>query len=142
MAIYNTSSDAVNTAVRSFLTKVGEYYLGRSFNTGSGKGKETWQHIKEIIFDNECAYCGEQNQLLQIEHLVMFNRKEYGLHHPGNIVPCCKTCNKRERKADGTYTNWSEHLEMVCDKNNQSIHFQRRKKKIEQHMKEQKLNST
>jgi len=137
MAIYNTSSDAANTAVRSFLTKVGEYYLGRSFNTGAGKGKETWLHIKETVFNNECAYCGEQHQSLQIEHLVMFNRSEYGLHHPGNIVPCCKTCNKRERKPDGTYTNWSEHLEMVCEKNNQSGEFLRRKEKIEQHMSEQ-----
>ncbi|CAE6902108.1 HNH nucleases [Vibrio sp. B1FIG11] len=37
MAIYNTASDSANTAVRAFLTKVGEHYLGHSFNTGSGK---------------------------------------------------------------------------------------------------------
>ena len=36
MAIYNTASDAANTAVRAFLTKVGEFYLGRTFNTGTG----------------------------------------------------------------------------------------------------------
>lgn len=29
MAIYNTPSDAANTAVRSFLTSVGEHYLVR-----------------------------------------------------------------------------------------------------------------
>lgn len=41
MAIYNTPFDAANTAARSFLTSVGEFYLGRSFNTGSGPGKAT-----------------------------------------------------------------------------------------------------
>lgn len=40
MAVYNTSSDSANTAVRAFLTKVGEYYWGKSFNTGSGKSKK------------------------------------------------------------------------------------------------------
>ena len=39
MAVYNTTSDAANTVVRAFLTRVGEYYLGHTFNTGSGKGK-------------------------------------------------------------------------------------------------------
>jgi hypothetical protein len=43
MATYNISSDASNTAVRVFLTKVGEFYLGRSFNTGSRKGKKDWK---------------------------------------------------------------------------------------------------
>jgi len=41
MAKYNTGNDSANTAVRAFLTQVGEFYLGdRStkvkFNTGSG----------------------------------------------------------------------------------------------------------
>ena len=40
MAIYNTASDYANTAIRAFLTKVGEYYLDK-FNTGSGKGGRT-----------------------------------------------------------------------------------------------------
>ncbi len=48
MAIYNTASDTANTAVRAFLTKVGEFYLGRSFNTGSGKGKADWERITKI----------------------------------------------------------------------------------------------
>ena len=45
MALYNTTLDAANTAVRAFLTRVGEYYLGHSFNTGSGKGKLIWDTI-------------------------------------------------------------------------------------------------
>ena len=44
MANYFASSDAANTAVRAFLTRVGEQYLGKSFNKGAdslklGKGE-------------------------------------------------------------------------------------------------------
>ena len=59
MAIYNTGSDSANTMVRAFLTKIGESYLNHSFNTGSGKGKEIWQNIKDK-FENKCAFCGEK----------------------------------------------------------------------------------
>ena len=38
MTVYNTGADSSNTAVRAFLAKVGEFYLGRSFNTASGQG--------------------------------------------------------------------------------------------------------
>jgi len=131
MAIYNTASDAANTAVRAFLTKVGEFYLGRSFNTGSGKGKADWERIRDSVFNGQCAYCGVSGQSLQIEHLLMFNRTEYGLHHPGNIVPCCKACNKRERKEDKSYTNWQEHLEAVCNRQGESALAESRKQKIE-----------
>jgi len=134
LAIYNTSADAANTAIRAFLTKVGEFYLGRSFNTGSGKGKADWERIRDVVFESRCAYCGVTGQTLQIEHLIMFNRKEYGLHHPGNIVPCCKACNKRERKANKNYTNWVEHLEIVCERRNEKNMFNTRKLKIEKSM--------
>jgi len=56
MAIYNTGSDAANTMVRAFLTKIGESYLNHSFNTGSGKGKEIWREIKNK-FESKCAFC-------------------------------------------------------------------------------------
>ncbi len=39
---------------------------------------------------------------LQIEHLIMFNRQEFGLHHPGNVVPVCSNCNNR-RVEEGIY---------------------------------------
>ncbi|ATX79961.1 hypothetical protein Ga0123461_1547 [Mariprofundus aestuarium] len=134
MTTYNTSSDAANTAVRSFLTKVGEYYLGHSFNTGSGKGKATWARIRDDVFSGTCCYCGEAHAVLQIEHLLMFNRTEYGLHHPGNIAPCCKPCNKRERKEGKTYTSWEEHLQVVCERRNESYLFEQRKNKIINHI--------
>lgn len=112
MAVYNTPSDAANTAVRAFLTSIGEHYLGRSFNTGSGKGRETWEHIRQE-FDNACAYCGSQTKL-QIEHLIMFNRTEYGLHHPGNIVPVCKECNERQKDERKNYVPWQQQLALKC----------------------------
>jgi len=137
MAIYNTASDSANTAVRAFLTKVGEYYLGRSFNTGSGQGKTDWNRIREEIFSNSCAYCGVSNVLLQMEHLVMFNRTEYGLHHPGNIVPICKSCNKRKRNSDNTYMAWEEHLRTVCKENGEMTKYDERHQIILQHMKDE-----
>jgi hypothetical protein len=111
LAIYNTASDSANTAVRSFLTKLGEQYLGRSINTGSGKGKKDWARIKETVFGNACAYCGVSDVALGMEHLIMFNRAECGLHHPGNLVPCCTPCNKRARDENKAYVDWRTHLE-------------------------------
>ena len=88
MTTYNTSADSANTNVRAFLTKVGEFYLRRNFNTSSGWGRGQWERIKTETFDSRCAYCHNKGKL-HIEHLIMFNSEQCGLHHPGNIVPCC-----------------------------------------------------
>jgi len=122
--------------IRAFLTKIGEAYLGHSFNTGSGKGKEIWTRIKEETFDKKCAFCESSPENLTIEHLIMFNRDECGLHHPGNIVPCCKSCNRRRRHSETKkYYDWAEQLEAVCESNNE---FKRRKEKIQKHIKDKK----
>ena len=131
MAIYNTGSDSANTMVRAFLTKVGESYLNHTFNTGSGKGKEIWQGIKNK-FESKCAFCGKEFNELTIEHLIMFNRKECELHHPGNVVPSCKSCNKRTRdKESKQYVDWIKHLETKCES---SEEFEIRKEKIISHI--------
>ncbi len=131
MTTYNTGSDSANTSIRAFLTKIGEFYLGRSFNTASGKGKEDWARIKDKVFKNKCAYCNSDQDKPTIEHLVMFNRTDCGLHHPGNIVPVCKTCNKRQKDKDGEYLSWEEQLLSVCP----DIHsYRKRKKKIDNHI--------
>lgn len=130
VAVYNTASDSANTAVRAFLTKVGEYYLGASFNTGNGKGKKLWEEIKTVRFENCCAYCGEKSEKLQIEHVLMFNRTEFGLHHPGNIVPCCKGCNKRSRVSGSTYCDWKQHLRNICTSKAQEHLYAEREGKI------------
>lgn len=131
MAVYNTPSDAANTAVRAFLTSVGEHYLGKSFNTGSGKAKSIWEQIRND-FDNSCAYCGSQTKL-QIEHLVMFNRAEYGLHHPGNIVPVCKECNERMKDSDKNFVSWDVQLAAKCGSDTNEL-FLTRKSKILDHI--------
>ncbi|WP_108425491.1 HNH endonuclease [Flagellimonas amoyensis] len=139
MAVYNTSSDSANTAIRAFLTKVGEYYWGKSFNTGSGNSKKIFEQIKSEVFGSKCAYCGVQSNKLQIEHLIMFNRAQYGLHHPGNIVPACQSCNKRRRDDSSNYLNWEEHLEQICRENDDLNSFFERKKRIQTHMQKGKF---
>ena len=135
MTNYNTGSDAANTAVRSFLTKVGEHYLGRSFNTSSGKAKNDWLRIKDSVFGGRCAYCDVSGVDLQIEHMVMFNRAEFGLHHPGNIVPVCKQCNNRKKDQGKKYLNWHDHLKEICKESSNEAKFEDRKNKILSHIK-------
>lgn len=135
MAVYNTASDAANTAVRAFLTTIGEYYLGRSFNTGSsGKAKQDWEKIRDVVFEGKCAYCGKSDSKLQIDHLIMFNREDSGLHHPGNIVPACGGCNTRSKGENKKYNSWEKHLSFICEKNNEKDWFIDRWNRIKNHM--------
>lgn len=55
MAIYNEVSDAANTVVRSFLTKIGEYYFEQSFNTGSKKGELYGKILKMLSLEDYAA---------------------------------------------------------------------------------------
>jgi hypothetical protein len=136
MAVHNTASDAANTAVRAFLTEIGSYYLNRNFNTSNGQAQKDWVRIKEQVFENRCAYCGENTPKLQIEHLIMFNREEYGLHHPGNVVPVCTICNKRSKAEGKGFKTWEEHLLIVCESRNEKEKFQERLNKIRSHINE------
>ena len=140
MAIHNTSYDAANTAVRAFLTEIGAKYWGRTFNTGSGSGKAIWIIIKNEIFEGKCCYCGVPSDKLQIEHLIMFNRDEYGLHHPGNIAPVCLECNKRGRDKEGKHVGWEEHLKKVCAQKNSPGYFEQRKNTILRHASQGKFS--
>lgn len=65
----------------------------------------------------------------------MFNRSEYGLHHPGNTVPCCPSCNKRERLEDKSYCHWEEHLKKVCIRQSEEHLFKSRHLKLLNHFK-------
>ena len=132
MTTYNTGSDSANTSVRAFLTKVGEFYLGRSFNTRSGKGQQDWQRIQTDTFNSRCAYCDRESERITIEHLVMFNKSECGLHHPGNVVPCCVPCNSRQKDDDGNYHNWEDHLLDKCGDDLYS--FKERRQRIIEHI--------
>jgi len=61
----------------------------------------------------------------------MFNKDSCGLHHPGNIVPCCKSCNSSRKKVDGVYPSWEDHLLFVCSDIGK---FRERRKKIIKHI--------
>jgi hypothetical protein len=134
MAIHNTSYDAANTAVRAFLTKVGAIYWHKTFNTGSGSGRTIWIEIKDNVFSQKCCYCGKHADKLQIEHLIMFNRQEYGLHHPGNVAPVCSDCNKRSNGGNGKHLSWEEHLIKICQKNRDIKSIDERKLRILHHI--------
>ena len=68
----------------------------------------------------------------------MFNRTEFGLHHPGNIIPCCTACNKRERLEDKSYCDWETHLYKVCVSRGDEGKFELRKQKILDNFKKHK----
>jgi len=139
MAIHNTAFDAANTAVRAFLTKVGAKYWGRTFNIGTGSGKAIWHEIKNEVFGGRCCYCSKRSEKLQIEHLVMFNRVEYGLHHPGNVAPVCGDCNKRGKDESGKHLSWEQHLRRICTKNKKMDSFESRRLQILKHITEGKF---
>lgn len=134
MAIHNTVYDAANTAVRAFLTKVGAKYWGQTFNTGVGKSKTVWEEIKTQVFNGQCCYCGKKQDKLQLEHLVMFNREEYGLHHPGNVAPVCLSCNKRAKDENGKHLSWEQHLVQVCERFSETDQCKARRQRIFLHI--------
>ena len=75
MTTYKTSSDAANTMIKAFLTKIGEDYLGHYFNTGSGKGKEIRTGIKEKTFNKKCAFSKDLNTYLDDSCQVFISDK-------------------------------------------------------------------
>ena len=62
------------------------------------------------------------------EHLIQFNREEYGLHIPANLVPSCNECNKKRS------VGWEEWLKKICKEKGHSEKFEERKKKIQDHI--------
>ena len=136
MARHPQASDASNTMIRAFLIKVGELHLSHSFNVGSGAGKKIWNRIKEDTFNNSCAYCEIKESSLEkltMDHLIGLNREECGLHHPGNVVPACKSCNnskKKKYKKGEVNRAWMDYLEDICLTMDE---YKKRKKRIMDH---------
>ena len=138
MAKNPSPSDASNTAVRFLLRKAGSIHLPSMYDTTRSWGKDAWDDIVSNTFAGRCAYCGRVGQALQVEHLLMTNRTQVGIHHPGNTVPCCKPCNRRSRKpgSQTEYDSWEEHLEKVCNDRNEESEFEQRRERIRHHMNE------
>ena len=155
-----TPGYAANIMVRSFLTRVGNHYLSEQspddcfyanalnrhgiklkklpgFDVKGKTGGAIWEYIEKCVFDGECAYCGAKKPL-QVEHLVMINKDQTGLHHPGNVVPACEECNQRPpetktpkiKESPTKYLSWESQLKMRSKKND----LDKRKKRIEKHI--------
>lgn len=114
-----TKSTVKNTMARFMLTQYGKIYLKQTHLDEIWNEKEWFEKLKKT-FNNKCAYC-DKKKPLEREHLLMMNAEQCGLHHPGNIVPCCKDCQKRKRhnkdddpKKKGKYFSWEEQLEFEC----------------------------
>lgn len=143
MANYNNYADASNSAVRSYLTLISERIINSDQSKPNSSHKDLinkhWQYLKENIFTSEkegmclCAYCGQPTSLdsVEKEHLQMLNRIDCGLHLPGNVVPVCKSCNKRKLKAT-KYDNWKEYL--IKKYNNHYDKFSQLEEKITNHI--------
>jgi len=63
----------------------------------------------------------------------MFNREKYGLHHPGNIVPCCNDCNKRKTDKNGKHVSCERHLSIICKESGKEGEFEPRRDRILKH---------
>jgi hypothetical protein len=61
---------------------------------------EEWESCKKV-FDNRCAYCGEEAALIQ-EHMVPVVKG--GAYTAGNILPSCYRCNGEKRSQ--TFEEW------------------------------------
>lgn len=57
---------------------------------GPGLTESEWSEILEFN-DHRCAYCLEQSNSLEVDHIVALARG--GSHSADNVVPACETCN-------------------------------------------------
>ncbi|MEK7129999.1 MAG: HNH endonuclease signature motif containing protein [Patescibacteria group bacterium] len=90
-------SDISNSAIRMLLQSAGAFYdEARGYKRFSTNGTEWKEVIK--LFSNACCYCGVKltPDNMTDDHLVPINKKSLGLHAWGNIVPCCRHCNKEK----------------------------------------------
>jgi len=92
-----SKSDISNSAIRMLLQSAGAFYdEARGYKRFSTNRVE-WKEVMKF-FSNSCCYCGvsltEDN--MTDDHLIPINKKSLGLHAWGNIVPCCRHCNKEK----------------------------------------------
>ncbi len=92
-AVARVSSRA-NARYRSYAIGIAQNAFIRNILSGLGTesfSERDWLETK-AHFDNRCAYCGQDGELL-IEHAIPINRESLGEHRLGNIVPSCRKCN-------------------------------------------------
>jgi hypothetical protein len=92
-----SQSDLSNVAIRIFLQEVGAFY---DTERGFEPFKPTPRQRQAVydFFGGCCAYCGialgPENATL--DHLIPLNKAVLGLHAWGNVVACCRNCNKEK----------------------------------------------
>jgi hypothetical protein len=102
-----SQSDLSNTAIRIFLQEVGNFY---DIERGFAVFKPSIRQKEEVhaFFNNECAYCGTPliADVSTLDHLIPLNRTALGLHAWGNVISCCRGCNKEKH-----FKGWEEFLQ-------------------------------
>ena len=109
---------AAASAVRAFLADVGGVFLGKVYDVKTDSlSKKAWA-LTVAHFGGRCAYCHMPGNALPkgvkmtMEHLIEENQFQCGLHHPGNTVPACSSCNgSRDKAKDGSRLTWEQHLQ-------------------------------
>ncbi len=103
-----SQSDLSNTAIRIFLQEVGKFY---DTERGLEPFKPTARQKQEVyeFFKGCCAYCDAllDPDLATLDHLIPLNRTALGLHAWGNVVACCRHCNKEKH-----FNNWLDFLRL------------------------------
>jgi hypothetical protein len=121
-----SQSDLSNTAIRIFLQDVGAFY---DTERGFEPFRPTIRQKEEVhaFFSRCCAYCGVSldADLQTLDHLIPLNRTALGLHAWGNVVACCRHCNKEKH-----FKNWLDFLRLKA-----AEQFEPRRKRILQFVK-------
>jgi 5-methylcytosine-specific restriction endonuclease McrA len=69
---------------------------------------EEWTAIL-VEFDYRCAYCNVGGVPMEMEHMTPLSR--HGAHHKDNVVPACRSCNRRKGRLTALeFLNRSPHL--------------------------------
>jgi len=76
---------------------------------------EQWKIIKEY-FNNQCAYCGQSEDLQQDHFIPLSKGGEYTLN---NIVPACRRCN--EIKNNSIFFKWYPKYKYYSKKREKTI---------------------
>ncbi len=120
-------SDISNMAIRIFLQNVGEFY-DKSRNLDVFKPSNSQKEKLLKFFSYKCCFCDVKitvNNMHQ-DHLIPMNKTSLGLHAWGNVVPCCRECNKNKH-----HKNWLDYLKFISSGNE----LTNRKRKIQMFVK-------
>ncbi len=66
----------------------------RLIQADAGFSKDDWEEVVQL-FDGKCAYCGDNQKKLMLDHFIPLNRG--GLHRHGNVVPACMFHNQSKK---------------------------------------------